>query len=48
MTKEDMVLYLANVALIAAVDGKLSPLEARQSRVYVKKLEQLNLICIRL
>ena len=29
MTKEHMVLYLANVGLIAAVDGKLSPLEAK-------------------
>ena len=29
MIKEDMALYLANVALISAVDGKLSPLEAK-------------------
>ncbi len=29
MIKEDMALYLANVALISAVDGKLSPFEAK-------------------
>lgn len=29
MTKEDMVLYLANAALISSVDRKLSPLEAK-------------------
>ena len=29
MTKEDKVLYLANVALISAVDGEISPLEAQ-------------------
>jgi len=37
MTKEDMVLYLANVALIAAVDGKLSPLEAEANRDYTSR-----------
>lgn len=29
MTKEESVRYIANVALISAVDGKLSPLEAQ-------------------
>ncbi len=29
MIKEDMALYLANVALITAIDGELSPLEAK-------------------
>jgi len=29
MTKEQMVMYLANVAMIAAVDGELNPSEAK-------------------
>ena len=29
MTKEQMAMYLANVAMIAAVDGELNPAEAK-------------------
>ena len=29
MTKEQMVMYLANVAMVAAVDGELNPYEAK-------------------
>jgi len=59
MTKEESVRYIANVALISAVDGKLSPLEARlsmgssvplklrPSRVYVRKSGWMNLVCIK-